>query len=205
MNLCYNLCLKLEYCFSKKHHIMSSNKSGKELERTLLDAYEKYSNSVFKFILFKINNRERSLEILQEVFMKTWIHMSNNDQIENIRAFLYKVAGNLVIDEYRKRNRMEYKTESLDKLHEDGFEPSQSVDVSDSFIDRMDGLQVMELVRDLPEMYANVLFMKYTEELSISEIAESAGVSENVVSVRLNRAMSKLRNVLDIKLKKYKK
>jgi len=137
--------------------------------------------------------------------MKTWIHMSNNDQIENIRAFLYKVAGNLVIDEYRKRNRMEYKTESLDKLHEDGFEPSQSVDVSDSFIDRMDGLQVMELVRDLPEMYANVLFMKYTEELSISEIAESAGVSENVVSVRLNRAMSKLRNVLDTKLKKYKK
>ncbi len=182
---------------------MTSNNSDKDLQKTLTDSYEKYSDPVFKFVFFKINNRERSLEILQEVFMKTWIHISKNESIENMRAFLYKVAGNLVIDEYRKRDRKEYKTESLDELNENGFEPSESADVLDSFIDKMDGSKVMELIHNLPETYAEVLFMKYTEELTIGEIAENLGVTENVISVRLNRAMNKLREVVNKELEKY--
>ena len=79
----------------------------KVLEKKFVKLYELYSDSIFRFILFKINNREKVLDLVQETFMKTWIYITKNGEPKYARAFLYKVAGNLVIDEYRKRGKGE--------------------------------------------------------------------------------------------------
>ncbi len=65
------------------------------LEKMFMEAYQSHSDSIFRFILFKIDNRERALDLTQETFMKTWVNLSKSGGIQNIRAFLYKVAGNL--------------------------------------------------------------------------------------------------------------
>ncbi len=177
--------------------------SNKVLEKMLLEAYQSHSESIFRFILFKIDNRERALDLAQETFMKTWIHISKNGELKNTRAFLYKVAGNLVIDEYRKRGKKDFNTDSLEAMSEDGFEPSATIDELDSITNKLDGEKLMELVQTLPEMYSDILFMKYNEDLSISEMADNLEVSQNVVSVRLNRAIKKLRDLVSAETKKY--
>ncbi len=178
--------------------------SNQALEKTFLEAYGNHNDAIFRFILFKIDNRERALDIVQETFMKTWLHMTSKGKIENTRAFLYTVAGNLIIDEYRRRERKDYHTDSLDTLNEAGFEPSVSEDEVEKIMDKLDGEQAMTMIKELPPLYSSVLYMKYSEEMSIPEMAKSLDVSENVVSVRINRAMKKLKEMTEEELKKFK-
>jgi len=170
---------------------------NQDLEKTFLIAYEQYSDAIFRFIFFKLNDRERTLDLVQETFMKTWLQMSKNKEVENIKAFLYKVAGNLVIDEYRKRGRKDHMTSSLDTLNETGFEPALDINQLEVLINQLDGTKVMKMIHELPDIYSIILFMKYTEELSVTEIAETIKETPNVVSVRLNRGIKKLRELVE--------
>ncbi len=184
---------------------MPSKQINQALEKDFLRSYESYSDAIFRFILFKIDNREKALDMMQETFMKTWVHISKEGKLDNTRAFLYKVAGNMVIDEYRRRGLSGYKTESLENLSESGFEPSEDINNLERLIDRLDGVKVMNTASTLPEIYSSVLFMKYSEDLSIGEIAKNSGVTENVISVRLNRALKKLREIIEKEEEKYEK
>lgn len=170
------------------------------LEKMFLDTYQTYSDAIFRFIFFKIDNRERALDLTQEAFMKAWLEMSKDGGVQNMRAFLYKVASNLVIDEYRRRGRSG--NESLDDMREDGFEPKTENEI-ESLINKIDGEKIMEKIKDLPQIYSEVIFLKYTEELSISEMSENLGVSENVISVRINRGLKKLKQLVEDDMKKF--
>lgn len=167
----------------------------KDIEKTFVDTYNTHSDQIFRFIFFKLNDREKALDFTQETFMKTWIYISKNGEIENTQAFLYKVAGNMVIDEYRKKGRINVK--SLDELALDGFEPSEGGE--DTLIDEIDQKQALLLIKKLPEAYSEVLFMRYVEELGVSEIAKLTGESVNVISVRINRGIKKLKEIVDKK------
>ena len=165
-----------------------------ELKKTFFDAYNSYSDEIFRFILFKLNNREKTKDILQDVFMRTWMYISKNGKIDNMRAFLYKTAGNAVIDEYRRQGRSEDKLESLETLSESGFDIG--IDDTETLIDKIDGEQVVELINKLPGVYSEVIFLRYVEGKSISEIAEITDRSDNAVSVQLNRGMEKFKKLI---------
>lgn len=170
-------------------------------EKIFFDSYNAHSDEIFRFILFKLSDRERAKDIVQDVFMKTWIYISRNGKIDNMRAFLYKTAGNAVIDEYRRQNRKDSRHESLEVLSEEsGYDPG--FDASDSLIDNIDGKQAMEMIKELPAIYAEVLFLRYTENKNISEIAEVTGQSHNAVSVALNRGIKKLKEMIADRYKK---
>lgn len=165
-----------------------------ELEEKLLEAYNLYSDEIFRFGLFKLSNREKAKDILQETFMKTWLFISKGGKVDNMRAFLYRTAGNAVIDEYRRQNRTESKLDSLENLSEEyGFDPG--FDDIESLIDKIDGEKAMSMVNELPEIYSEVLFLRYSGNQSIPEIAEILGQTENTVSVRINRGIKKLREI----------
>ncbi|MES3004579.1 MAG: RNA polymerase sigma factor [Patescibacteria group bacterium] len=172
---------------------------NQDLEKSFLIAYEQHSDAIFRFIFFKLNDRERTLDLVQETFMKTWLHMSKNQAIDNTKAFLYTVAGHLVIDEYRKRGRKDHLTSSLDGLNEEGFEPSLDINELEVLSNHLDGKEIMKVIQELPQIYSTVLLMKYAEELSVTEISEVIGETPNVISVRLNRGIKKLKELLESK------
>jgi RNA polymerase sigma-70 factor, ECF subfamily len=169
-------------------------------EKTFLRSYEAYSDEIFRFVLFKLSDREKAKDILQDVFMRTWVFISKGGKIDNMRAFLYRTAGNAVIDEYRKQGRRDNKNESLDTLSEEsGFDPG--FDDTDSLIDKIDGEQAMGLIKELPEAYAEVIFLRYVENKNIPEIAEIIGRPDNTISVQVNRGLKKLKEMINQKFK----
>jgi RNA polymerase sigma-70 factor (ECF subfamily) len=171
-----------------------------ELEKIFFHSYNAYSDEIFRFIYFKLGDRENAKDIMQDVFMRTWVYILKNGKIDNIRAFLYKTAGNAVIDEYRRRGRKEGKNESLETLSEEsGYDPG--FDDTDSMIDKIDGKQAMEFIKELPETYSEVLFLRYVENKSIYEIAEVTGRPNNAVSVQLSRGIKKLKEIIAQKFK----
>lgn len=173
----------------------------KNPEQIFIEAYERHADEIFRFIFFKLGNREKAKDLLQDVFMRTWIYMTRNGKIENIKAFLYKTSRNRVIDEYRRQGKKDGNLDSLETLSEEsGYEPA--TDDVDALIDSIDAGQALELVNELPPIYSEVLFLRFAEDQSISEIAEVIGESNNAVSVRINRGLKKLKEIINEKEKR---
>jgi RNA polymerase sigma-70 factor (ECF subfamily) len=159
-------------------------------QEAYLKAYESYNDAIFRYCLFETSNREVALDLTQDTFVKVWQYLQGGNTIENMRAFLYRVAGNLVIDYRRKK-----KATSLDALLDDGYDIGH--DEKSRTIDAIDGRKVMEIMNEIPEKYRDVIIMRYVEDLSIKEIAEVTGETENNISVRIHRGLEKVRSAVE--------
>ncbi len=153
-------------------------------------AYEEYKDAIFRHCCFHVFDRERAKDFLQETFIKTWEYIAAGHDIDNVRAFLYKVATHLIINAARKKKEI-----SLDELQEGGFEPAGDDDVAarDSVAER----SAMIALSHIEEPYRGAVTMRFVEGLSPAEIAEITGESANAVSVRINRGLKQLRTNLN--------
>lgn len=158
------------------------------LEMELLKAYDAYADALFRHCYFKTGERELAQDMTQDVFLKAWSYMQQKRQILNMRAFLYRLADNLVVDWYRKR-----KTSSLDELADAGFEPAAA---GRTLEEQAEVSHAFAKVRELEEEDRKLIIWRFVEDLSPREIAEIVDQSENVVSVRLHRALKKLKSLL---------
>lgn len=158
-----------------------------------LEAYEVHSDAIYRFCLFKLSNAELAKDLVQDTFMKVWMYIAKGEDVENTKALLYRTAGNLVIDHYRQQARRKGRSESLEVLQEAGFEPS--FDETESVINQIDGAQAVALISQVPAPYGETIFMRYVQNLEISEIVSITGESDNTVSVRIHRGLEKLKAI----------
>ncbi len=152
------------------------------------EAYKKYADSLFRFSFFKLNDRELSTDILQEAFIKAWQYMAVKP-VKNMRALLYKITSNLVIDEYRKRKPLD----SLEDLHEKGFDPG--FNDTEEMIHTIDAHEAQKLLKQVPEPYRTTLVMKFFKGLSLSEISKITHEKKNVIAVHIHRGMARLQKL----------
>jgi RNA polymerase sigma-70 factor (ECF subfamily) len=103
-----------------------------------------------------------------------------------MKAFLYHILNNLIIDQYRKN-----KTASLDTLLDKGFEPSD--DESSRFLKILDGKSAVKKIDGLPEMYKKILGMRFIQNLTIKEISQTTGQTKNAIAVQVHRGLEKLK------------
>jgi RNA polymerase sigma-70 factor (ECF subfamily) len=160
-----------------------------ELHGTFLKAYEEHSDAIFRHVLFRVFDRDKAKDVTQECFLRTWRRLAAGAQIANLRAFLYRTAINLVIDESRKK-----KSESLEAALESGFEPASTGIRPDAATEAARAAQAID---DMDEIYRDVLRLRYVDGLGPSDIAEILGESENVVSVRLHRGLKLLKEKIN--------
>jgi len=160
-------------------------------KQAFIQAYEDYADALFRFCLVKLSHREQALDAVQEVFARTWEYLLSGKEIANFKSFLYKTAYHIIVDGYRKK-----KTESLDTMREDGFDLAD--DRGDVPLLSVDGEKALKALDTLDEPYKDVVTMRFVHGLSPKEIAEITGLTENVISVRIHRALEKLRITLKI-------
>lgn len=170
---------------------------GKEIERAYLEAYESLNDALFRHALFRISNRDRAQELVQDTFLKTWDYLQGGGEVEQYKAFLYRILNNLIVDEYRKK-----KSSSLDEILDNDTGEMEAKMSEGSVREReeeYDEASMLEKIRaripELPDTYRDVITMRYIDGLSPKEIAAMVGISENVVSVRLHRGTHKLRDL----------
>lgn len=167
---------------------MHPNGSSKDKEQHFFDMVDRHQDAIFRFIYFRVTNRAVALDITQDTFTKTWLYLASGKTVEHDEAFLYRTARNAVIDYFKKS-----KSASLDTLMEAGFDPGSNNTVDDIF--REDDIEtVRALLETLDEDSKHIIFMRYTEEKPIEEIAELYGTTINAMTVRIHRIVKKLRN-----------
>lgn len=161
-------------------------------ETEFLKAYEDYADAIYRHCFFRVFSKPLAEELTQETFMKTWQYLAKGEKVDNLRAFLYRVANNLIIDYSRKK-----KEERLDALLETTPEIEPSYDVRGELEEKEFAEEVIATMENLREDEKKILMMRYLDELELKEIAEALNITINNVSVRLNRAMKALRGELD--------
>ncbi|MSR71693.1 MAG: RNA polymerase sigma factor [Candidatus Taylorbacteria bacterium] len=159
-------------------------------EAQFLDAYKEHTDALFRYCYFKTLNRDEAKDMLQDTFIKTWQYIQGGGEVLNIKAFLYRTAHNIVVDHYRKK-----KSVSLDELFEEGFDTSHDTPTVQDLENQIDGAEAMKLLDKIPKQYRDLIFMKYVEELSIKEIAEILDEPANNISVKIHRAIEKLKEI----------
>jgi RNA polymerase sigma-70 factor (ECF subfamily) len=152
-------------------------------------AFAEYKDEIFRHCYFILFDRDLALEIMQDAFMKTWEYVAEGNDIDNVRAFLYRVASNLCFNYKRKKSET-----SLDALQESGFDPpSEDERLKRDVIAEE---QVMSVLKQIEEPYRTAVSMRYIQGLSPAEIADILGESANTVSVRITRGVKQLRTLL---------
>ena len=162
------------------------------LKSVLTSAYQNYGKSLSARAFFKVNDPMLAEDLVQNTFMKTWSYLVKGGKIGAMKAFLYHVLNNLIVDEYRK-----HKTTSLDALLEEGFDPKGSDSDYESVFKTLDREAARLLIRRLPEKYRKIINMRYVDDLSLDEISRLVGQSKNTVSVQLHRGLKRIKLLHD--------
>src|SRR3990167_6693661 len=118
---------------------MSSTEKKKRLEEAFLALYERDADTLFRHCYLRLSSRERAREIAQEAFCKVWTMIVEEKPIMHLRGLVYRVAKNLVVDEFRKKKEV-----SLEAMQDEGF------DVSDEHaVEKMEHAEILEISPDL--------------------------------------------------------
>ncbi|MEK7125222.1 MAG: RNA polymerase sigma factor [Patescibacteria group bacterium] len=158
-------------------------------EKIFLEGYDALADALFRHCYFRMSDRERAKDIVQDAFVKTWRYLAAGKGIHNLKAFLYRVVDNEIIDYSRKR-----KEQSLDALMEEGFDVG-SLD-TEMRIERLDAKRALAYLDYLDERSRQVVVMRFIDDLGPKQIAEVTGERENIISVRIHRALAKLRKII---------
>ncbi len=157
-----------------------------ERQAQLTAAHHDYAKGLSSYAFFKVSDRALSDDLVQDTFMKTWRYLVGGGKVDLMKAFLYHILNNLIVDEYRK-----HKSASLDILVEKGFEPS--FDHSARLFDCLDGKAARLLIKRLPEKYRTVMRMRYVQDFSLKEMSLLTGQSANTMAVQVHRGLQKLK------------
>ena len=156
-----------------------------------LKYYDDLSDAIFRYCYFRVYDSELARDLTQETFIKTWEYISSGKQIVSMKAFVYRVATNMIIDHSRRKKPL-----SLDELTD-----SQGFDVPVDHRDELRGKLDLEIMlrhlEKVEEKYREAVLMRYVEDLSPQEIAEITGESPNNISVRIHRGLQQLRLILE--------
>lgn len=156
-------------------------------EKNFIEAYDSYADALFRYCYFRVYDRERARELMQETFFKAWEYLHKGNEIENLRAFLYKVAHNVCVNE-----AIRSKPVSLDEMRENvGYDPEDHDLPSPER--SAEGALLMERLLRLSDSDREALTMRYVDGLPVNEIAKHLGEAPNTVSVRIHRALARLK------------
>jgi RNA polymerase sigma-70 factor (ECF subfamily) len=165
----------------------------------LVGLVEQYRSELLRFLAARCGNREEAEDLLQELWIKA--SSQNAGPIANGRAYLFRMANNLVSDHRRARHRamardrnwIDSETGGVASL-EDRPDPATPVDEA---IAREQEAQILEkAISDLPPRAQRALRLYRLEGHGQAQVAEIMGISRSGVEKHLAVAMKQLRNAL---------
>ncbi|HLT74242.1 MAG TPA: RNA polymerase sigma factor [Ohtaekwangia sp.] len=155
-------------------------------EHRFVNLINEHQGLIHKVCIMYENDPEVRNDLFQEIVLQLWRSFPTFRGEAKITTWMYRIALNTAISGFRKETR-KIKTEDLREVH---FNITEGSDDSEENLHR---LQVA--IRQLNEI-DRAMIMMALEEVPYEEIAETIGISQNNVRVRMNRIREKLRKLM---------
>ena len=161
--------------------------------------YDRYASRVLGISIKIIGDQAQAEDILQETFWRVWQSAASfQSQLGPFAGWLFRIARNLAIDAYRRRN---VRPQAL--LNADGSDPildatpDPDVDVAEQAQSIFQNQQVRKALDSLPGMQRQVIEMAYFYGMTRQEIADATGEALGTIHTRARLALQKLRGELE--------
>ena len=167
-----------------------ARKEGRELPHGFETWYHEHRPTVYRYVRYRLSSRATAEDVTSEVFLKALRSIERYDpSIASPRTWLLRIARNAVTDHLRSLKRKGSLHVSLDRVPDLVSDlPSQ-----EERLLREERLQkLLNANQTLREADQEILSLRYGGGLSNSEIAETLGISNNAVAVRIHRALKRL-------------
>lgn len=166
------------------------NKDQKAFE----ELYDKNADDIYRFIFFKIGKKDDASDLCSLSFLKTWEHIQKNSlSKETLRALLYKITRNVIIDHYRSSRQDNV---SLDDEENKIDVADENVNIELEISTQIDYELLSKKMMEIKNEYREIVVMRYVNELSLDEIAEITGKKKMNIRVLLHRALKALKDVM---------
>ena len=155
-------------------------------------------SKLFSYIMFVVLDHEKANDVFQETFIKVITKLQEGKYVPSgkFAAWLMRIAHNIIIDSYRTE-----KAEQIIDTNEDNdltILGSKFLDanIEDIFINEQVFCDVKKMMNMLPDNQREVIFMRFFQQMSFKEIAETTNVSINTSLGRMRYAVLNLRRMV---------
>ncbi|PAU94483.1 hypothetical protein CK503_06715 [Aliifodinibius salipaludis] len=162
---------------------------------SLRTLFLRYYDSLFSYGLSVCSKEELVEDCLQELFYQLWESRATLSEVQNVKGYLWISFRRRLMGEIKKRNDINYRSVSFKS------DMKKVVSVEGLFIDNEQQAKLhqklQEICEDLTQREREVLFLKYYEGMSYSEIEQILGLEYQTVRNYMYRAIERLRKIFE--------
>ncbi|MGA2142056.1 MAG: sigma-70 family RNA polymerase sigma factor [Brevinematales bacterium] len=166
--------------------IREAKRGNSEAFGQLIDLYKKL---VFSFAYYHLRNRADAEDITQEVFWRVFSYISKFDEKRKFFSWLYAIEMNILATFIKKKMKHKKAYVDQDFLENIVFDEKDHMSPEDRIV-------LFDAIGKLSAVEQSLIYMKYNEDCSIKEIAETFNLTEENVKVKLFRTKGKLGRIL---------
>ncbi len=160
---------------------------------------ERHQQRVFSFIFSKVYDKDVSNDIFQDTFVKVikTLKAGKYNEEGKFLPWVMRIAHNLVIDYFRKGNRIPKFDNNNGEFDIFSVLSDDSLNAESQIIKGQVETDIRKLVDQLPDDQREVLLMRMYNEMSFKDISENTGVSINTALGRMRYALINLRKLIE--------
>ncbi len=155
------------------------------------EVYDEYADRIYRFIYYKMYHTETAEDILSQVFLKAYEKWESYDPDKgSVSSWLYAIAGNTVIDHYRKKRP----TADIDDVWD--LSSDEDIQIDAERKDQMN--EIRGCLEKIDREQRDLVIMRIWDELSFKEIADITGKTEAGCKMSFYRALKKLKTFITV-------
>jgi RNA polymerase sigma-70 factor (ECF subfamily) len=150
--------------------------------------YDRYVDTVFRFIYFRVNDRALAEDFTSETFLRALRRIATvNYQGRDIGAWFVTIARNIILDHMKSaRHRLEVTTDATPERNDHAPSPEDAV------VDLLTSERLMQAVRQLGDEQRECVMLRFIQGFSVSETAAVMGKNDGAIKALQHRAVRKL-------------
>lgn len=153
--------------------------------------YEEYADRIYRFVYYKTYHRETAEDIMSHAFMKALEKWDSYDSSRGaVSSWLYAIAGNLVIDHFRRKKP----SADIDDIWD--LSTDEDIQIDTERKEQME--EIREGLKMLEKDQRDLIILRIWEEMSFKEIGEIKGKSEAGCKMQFYRSLQKLKTILPV-------
>lgn len=158
--------------------------------RALSAVVAKYRRPLYRHAFHMLHDAEEAYEITQEVFVRAWKETRLFDAEFHIKGWLYRVTANLSLKHIRSR-----RVRALFAIRRPDVQKEVTAPVADAIYGEVKK-EVAEALEELPPRFRQLVVLRYFDDLSYKEIADTMKMPIGSVMSGLSRARDRLKKLL---------
>jgi RNA polymerase sigma-70 factor (family 1) len=157
------------------------------------EIYNRYQSLLYIYAYKKMNDKEESKDIIQEVFIQLWKSRSDFQVYSTLSGYLYKVVLNKVLNQFKHKKITQQYIKSFSAIV-----PMNGVKTDYLIREKDISALIEQEINALPEKMREVFQLRRKQYLSNKAIADQLGISEHTVATQIKRALKILKGRLGI-------